>query len=150
MMEEQLSSVVLRGFFSVYRERGHGFLEGVYSNSLAVELQHLGLKVQREVPVTVRHRGVDVGTYRIDLLVENRVLVEVKAQVNFGEADQRQLLNYLKATPYELGFLFNFGPRPAFLRRILTNDRKHSGQFVEALTNPSTVDQPLQGAGRSV
>jgi GxxExxY protein len=130
VIEERLSNVLLRGFFNVNHEHGHGFLEPVYANALAVELQFLGLKVQREAPVTVRHRGVDVGRYRIDLLVENRILVEVKAQSKLVEADQRQLLNYLKATPYELGFLLNFGPKPEFLRRLLTNDRKHAGQAV--------------------
>lgn len=130
MIEEKISQELLRGFFNVYHERGYGFLEQVYSNSLAVELQYLGLNVQRESPVTVRHRGVDVGQYRIDLLVEGRILVEVKAQAKLVDADQRQLLNYLKATPYELGFLLNFGPRPAFIRRLLTNDRKRSGQAV--------------------
>lgn len=130
MIEERLSNDLLRGFFNVYHEHGHGFLEQLYSRALAVELQFLGLKVRREAPVTVRHRGVDVGQYRIDLLIEDRILVEVKAQSRLVEADQRQLLNYLKATPYELGFLLNFGPKPAFLRRLITNDRKHRGQAI--------------------
>ena len=130
MLEEQLSNQLLKAFFSVYHEHGHGFLEPVYVNALAVELTHMGLEAQREVPVTIWHRGEEVGRYRIDLLLERRILVEVKAHTKLIEADQRQLLNYLKATPCELGFLLNFGPKPCFLRRILTQDRKHSGQVL--------------------
>ena len=128
MLEERLSNVVLKGFYNVYHEHGHGFLEPVYANALAVELQYLGVDVRREVPVTIHHRGTEVGLYRVDLLVEDRILVEVKAHRMLVEADQRQLINYLKATSYEVGFLLNFGPKPAFLRRILSRDRRHSGQ----------------------
>ena len=127
MIERQLSNDLLRAFYDVYHEHGHGFLERVYSNSLAIELEYRGFMVEREVPVTLFHRGREVGKYRIDILLERRILVEVKAALKIAETDQRQLLNYLKATPYELGFLLNFGPNPRFLRRLLTNDRKHHG-----------------------
>jgi len=127
MIEQALSSELLRGFFHVHTEHGHGFLESVYANALAVELEFLGLRVEREVPVTVLHRGKEVGRYRIDLLLEHRIIVEVKANLTLSEADQKQLLNYLKATPFEVGFLLNFGPKASFLRRVLSRERRHSG-----------------------
>ena len=128
MLEERLSGQVLEAFFTVYHEHGHGFLETVYVNSLVVELEARGLNVQRELAMDVRYRGRIVGRYRADLAIESRVLVEVKAIKQLVEADQRQLINYLKASPIEVGLLLNFGPEPKFLRRILTNDRKHSGE----------------------
>lgn len=127
MIEKALSHQLLRAFYNVHLEHGYGFLESVYSNSLAVELEHIGLRVDRERPVSVYHRGKVVGRFRIDLLVEEKILVEVKASLKLVEADQKQLLNYLKATPQELGFLLNFGPKPTFLRRVLARERKHLG-----------------------
>ena len=127
MIEKALSNQLIRAFYNVHDAHGHGFLESVYSNSLAIELEYMGLSIRREVPVTIHHRGKPVGMYRMDLLLEEKILVEVKSALKLAEADQRQLLNYLKATPYEIGFLMNFGPKAAFLRRLLTNDRKHLG-----------------------
>ena len=123
----ELSNRLLGAFYSVHHEHGHGFLESVYANALEVELTFLGVNVEREVPIAIHHRGREVGRYRIDMLLDRRILIEVKANAKLAEADQRQLINYLKATPYELGFLLNFGPKPSFLRRVLSGDRRHSG-----------------------
>ena len=127
MLESKLSELVLDCFFFVYKQFGFGFLENVYANALATELEFRGASVKRQVPVELQHRGKVVGTYRVDLLVENKVLIEVKSTRQLVEADERQLLNYLKATPIEVGFLLHFGPKPKFLRRVLANARKHSG-----------------------
>jgi GxxExxY protein len=99
-------------------------LEGSYANALAVELRSKGLSVRREVPIEVVYRGVPVGMYRVDLIVEESVLVEVKSTKTVSDADFRQVLNYLKATDLEVGFLLHFGPKPRFRRLIYTNDRK--------------------------
>lgn len=127
MLEKKLSVTLADSFFFVYNEFGYGFLESVYANAFATELEYRGLRVQREVPFELHHRGKEVGRYRADLLVANKVLIEVKATRQLVEADERQLLNYLKATPIEIGFLLHFGPKPKFIRRILTNDRKKAG-----------------------
>jgi GxxExxY protein len=127
MLEAKLSETLLDSFFFVYNEFRYGFLESVYANALATELEFRGLKVERQLPFELHHRGKQVGSYRADLLVESRILIEVKSTRQLVEADERQLLNYLKATPIEIGFLLHFGPKPKFLRRILTNDRKKSG-----------------------
>ena len=127
MLEATLSAQVLAAFFKVYRELGYGFLEAVYVNALFVELTKRGMDVKREVLIEVMYQGVSVGTYRIDLLVSNRIMLEVKSTKTISDGDERQLLNYLKATTIEVGFLLHFGPEPRFRRRILTNDRKWSG-----------------------
>ena len=127
MLEAKLSETILDCFFFVYKQFGFGFLESVYANALATELEYRGVKVRREFPIDLYHRGKRVGIYRADLLVESRILVETKSTRKLVEEDERQLLNQLKATPIELGFLLHFGPKPKFLRRILTNDQKHSG-----------------------
>ena len=124
MLHAELTDQVLGGFYVVYKDLGFGFLEPVYTNALAVELQFRGLEVQREVPSEVVYRGVVVGRYRADLTVNGRPLIEVKATKTMTDADERQLLNYLKATDVELGLLLHFGPKPAFRRLIHTNDRK--------------------------
>jgi GxxExxY protein len=118
---------VLAAFFTVYRELGYGFLEAVYVNALYVELTKCGIDVKREVLTEVLYAGVSVGTYRIDVLVAGRIMIEVKSTKTLSDADERQLLNYLKATNIEVGFLLHFGPEPRFRRRILTNDRKWRG-----------------------
>jgi GxxExxY protein len=124
MLEATLTEQIIGSFFPVYRDLGFGFLEPVCVNALSVELRSRGLKVQREVPFEVVYRGVPVGKYRADLIVENRVLVEVKASKAISEADETQLLNYLKATNIEVGLLLHCGPKPAFRRLLYTNDRK--------------------------
>jgi len=132
MLEATLSAQVLAAFFKVYRELGYGFLEAVYVNALFVGLTKRGMDVKREVLIEVMYQGVSVGTYRIDLLVSNRIMLEVKSTKTIIDADERQLLNYLKATTIEVGFLLHFGPEPHFRRRILTNDRKWRAEVSES------------------
>jgi GxxExxY protein len=124
MLLAHLTNSTLGSFFQVYRCFGFGFLERNYSNAMAVELAFRGLRVRREVPTEVVYRGVSVGRFRLDLVVEERLIVEVKAARTLVEADERQLLNYLKATRFEVGLLLNFGPEPKFRRLVYANDRK--------------------------
>jgi GxxExxY protein len=120
ILYKDITNTALAGFYEIYRERGFGFQESVYSNSLAVEFGLRGLRVSREVPIEVRWKGVIVGTYRIDLLVNDVILVEVKAVERLIPAHEAQLLNYLKATGIEVGLLLNFGAEPQFRRRVLS------------------------------
>lgn len=124
MLESKLSETILDAFFVVYRTLGFGFLESVYANALCVELQRRGVKAQRQVPVEVMYAGVVVGKYRCDIVADDKVLLETKASKALSAADERQVLNYLRATRIELAFLLHFGPQPRFRRWILTNDRK--------------------------
>jgi GxxExxY protein len=96
----------------------------VYANALVIALTSLGLKVQQQVRITVYFQGQVVGEYFADLLVEDSVIIELKAASRLLAEHEAQLLNYLRATPYEVGLLLNFGPKPEFARKAYNNDRK--------------------------
>lgn len=118
LLHKEITEQVLASFFGVYDEHGFGFAEAVYQRSLVVELQLRGLEVGREVRTEIVYKGVPVGLYRADLIVSGKVLVEVKSIATLGPADERQVINYLKATGIVVGMLLNFGPRPQFRRLI--------------------------------
>ena len=111
-----ITEAIIGSFYDVYNELGHGFLESVYRDALRVVLQSKGLSVDREKACQVTFRGQVVGVFRTDLLVQNTVIVELMHEA--------QLLNYLKATDFEVGLLLNFGVRPQFRRMLLDNDQK--------------------------
>ena len=103
---------------------GVGFVESVYERSVAVELREFGMRFERQSPLTTRYRGHVVGEFRADLIVEDAVLLEIKA-VRALEPRAAQILGYLRATRLEVGLLLNFGQRAGFRRLLYTNDRKH-------------------------
>jgi GxxExxY protein len=109
---------------TVYNELGHGFLESTYAEAMVVALKESGLTAAREVPVPVWFRGNKVGQYFADLLVNNAVLLELKAARTLDRAHEAQLLHYLRATEIEVGLLLNFGIRPQFQRLLFDNERK--------------------------
>lgn len=114
----------LAAFYAVYSVLGYGFLEKVYANALKIELERRGLKANREFEIKVGYAGQVIGEYFADLIVADSVIVEVKAVKMLAQEHEAQLLNYLKATPYEVGLLLNFGPKPEQKRRSFDNDRK--------------------------
>jgi GxxExxY protein len=122
LLEEALTHKVIGAFFDVYNALGYGFLEAVYARALELELTRRGLRVAREVSVNVWYSDEIVGQYRADLLVENRVLLELKANRVLATPDRAQLLNCLRASDLEIGLLLNFGLRPAFLRVVASNE----------------------------
>src|SRR6185436_8424248 len=105
---------------------GHGFLESVYRRALAIELRSLGLAVVEEAALEVWYRGTKIGRFRADLLVEKRVIVEIKTGRAFSDPDRKQLLNYLRASDIEVGLLLLFGPTPVFKRLVFENSRKRA------------------------
>ena len=111
-------------FYDVYNELGSGFLESVYHGAMKVALPQAGLLLDTEVPVPVFFRGVQVAYFKVDLLVETTVILELKAVKALEPGHESQLLNYLKATPIEVGLLLNFGPRPQVKRLVYDNVRK--------------------------
>lgn len=111
-------------FYDVYNELGYGFLECIYEESLTIALHQAGLTANRQIPLPVWFRGHKVGEFRADVLVENCVLLELKAARSLDAAHEAQLLHYLKSTEVEIGMLLNFGTRPQFRRLIFDNDRK--------------------------
>ncbi len=120
----ELTDLIIKAFYSVYNTLGYGFLEKVYENAVAIELRKLGLQVIQQAPIHVCYDGQLIGEYFADLLDEDRVIVEIKAADSIVEQHEAQLLNYLKATPYEVGLLLNFGPQPQVRRKAFDNDRK--------------------------
>lgn len=115
---------ILVTFFEVYNELGSGFLESIYQTAIARALAAKGLRVEREVPIDVFFRCAVIGRCFADLVVEDRVIVEVKAVRRLVPEHEVQLLHYLRATAMEVGLLLNFGPRPQFQRLIFSNARK--------------------------
>jgi GxxExxY protein len=124
LKHSSITDAIIGAFYEVYNELGQGFLESVYCEAMALVLSKRGLDVKREQPVTVMFRKAQVGFFRTDLLVENAVIVELKCARNLDSAHEAQLLNYLKATEYEVGLLLNFGSRPQFRRMLLDNQQK--------------------------
>jgi GxxExxY protein len=111
IIEKELSHLIVGCSFEVHNEFGFGFSESVYARSLAVALEQKGVRVLRELPVTVVFRGVEVGRHRLDLLVEDRIVVEVKSMERLPELAKKQVRKYLAAARKELGLLINFGIR---------------------------------------
>jgi len=124
LLHGEITSQSLAAFYRAYNGIGFGFSEPICRRALKLELELAGLPVRSEVPIEVCYRGAPVGMYRIDLLVNDTVVLEIKATKALDDGDERQLLNYLKASHYEVGLLLNFGPKPEFRRRLYTNDRK--------------------------
>ncbi len=121
---KELTEQVICCFYSVYNVLGYGFLEKVYENALLIELERRGVRATAQVPITVHYAGEIVGDYVADIMVEDSLLVEIKAAKTLLPEHDAQLLNYLKATDKEVGLLLNFGPKPEVRRKIFDNDRK--------------------------
>ncbi len=119
-----LTEQIIKAFYDVYNELGFGFLEKVYQNALYLELKSRGFKVEAQKQIKVHFKGYEVGEYYPDLIVEDAVIVELKAAEVIVEAFENQLINYLRATNIEVGLLFNFGKKPEFRRKLFDNDRK--------------------------
>lgn len=124
MLEQEITNKIIKAFYKVYNNLGYGFLEKVYENSLLYELQKAGFSCEKQKQIKVYYENTKVGEYFADLIVENKVIVELKAAENLCYEHECQLINYLKATNIEVGLLLNFGQKPQFKRKIFTNDRK--------------------------
>jgi GxxExxY protein len=124
MKHEGITEKIIGVFYDVYNELGHGFLESVYEESMAIALREAGHHVIQQAPVSVHFRGQVVGDFRADLLANDEVIVELKAARAIESAHEAQLMNYLRATRMEVGLLMNFGSKAEFKRFIFDNDRK--------------------------
>jgi GxxExxY protein len=120
----ELTEKIIGVFFDVYNELGHGFLESVYEQALAIALTDAGIKVQQQLPLAVWFRAHRVGDFKADMLADDKVLLELKAARTIDLAHEKQLLNYLRATDIEVGLLLNFGNKPEFRRLVFENERK--------------------------
>ena len=118
LLEKELTGAVIGAFYETYNILDFGFLESVYKSALTFELRARGLYVQREVPVEVLYKGRRAGGTKLDLIVERRLVVEVKATVVLHSTDRRQLVNYLRATRLDVGLLLHYGPEPEVQRLV--------------------------------
>ena len=127
----ELTESIIGADYDVCNALGHGFLEKVNENAMALELRQRGVEVRQQPAIEVYYAGQAVGLYSADLLISNLVIVKLKAVKALGNDHVAQLINYLKSTRYEVGVLFSFGTEPKFVRRILDNTRKGSMTWIK-------------------
>lgn len=125
LKHKELTEQLIGIFFNLYNELGHGFLESVYEQAFSVVLAENQIFFERQVALPVWFHGVQISEFRADLLVERKVLIELKTGRDIDLAWEKQLLNYLRATDIEVGLLFNFGPQAQFRRYAFENARKN-------------------------
>ena len=115
---------IIKAYYNVFNGLGFGFLEKVYENSMMIELKKFGLNRVKQFPIKVNYDGEQVGEYFADILVENSVIIELKAAEALHPDHEAQLVNYLKATEIEVGILLNFGSKPEFKRKVFSKEFK--------------------------
>jgi GxxExxY protein len=121
-----LTETIIGCFYTVYNKLGFGFLEKVYENALLIELREAGLSAASQIPIEVYYKDKKVGNYYADLLVNDKVIIELKAGDGvIIEEHELQLINYLRATEIEVGLLLFFGKKPQFKRKLFTNNLKN-------------------------
>jgi GxxExxY protein len=124
MKHSEITELIIKAFYQVYNTLGYGFLEKVYENALILELRNCGLEVKSQKIINVYYNNQEVGFYIADLIVEDLVIVELKAAETICEEHEAKLINYLKATEIEVGLLLNFGKSAQLKRKIFDNEYK--------------------------
>jgi GxxExxY protein len=130
LLHKELTSKIIKIFYNVYNELGYGFLEKVYQNALYYELKVNGFEVEAQKRIKVYYKEVLVGEYITDIIVNDLVILELKAQAYIVDANEVQLLNYLRATEIEVGLLLNFGKEPEFIRKVFENKHKKKNRKI--------------------
>jgi GxxExxY protein len=118
----ELTRRVIKAYYHVYNELGHGFLEKVYERAMMIELPRQGLKCEQQKSIKVFYEGIEVGDYYADIVVEDCIIVELKAVEKIAPEHEVQIVNYLKATAFEVGLILNFGPKAQFKRKVFSKD----------------------------
>jgi GxxExxY protein len=131
LLHKDLTDAILKVYYDVYNELGYGFLEKVYQNSMYLELKARGFYVEAQKQIKVHFKGIEVGEYYADLVINEKIILELKAAEYVVEDFEFQLINYLKATDIELGLLLNFGKKPEFRRKVFENTRKKLSNKIE-------------------
>ncbi|MFY8128707.1 MAG: GxxExxY protein [Chitinophagaceae bacterium] len=124
MKHSNITEQIIKAFYKVYNTLGYGFLERVYEAAMYIELTNMGFEVEKQKPIKVFYEGDEIGIYYADLIINDLVIIELKAVENFADEHTVQLINYLKATEIEVGLLLNFGKKPEFRRKIFDNELK--------------------------
>ncbi len=123
-LHADITDKIIKAFYHVYNVLGFGFLEKVYENAMLQELNSMGLHCEKQKPIEVYYKNKKVGEYFADIIVEDKVIVELKAAEGLIEEHEAQLTNYLKATKIEVGLLLNFGKTPQIKRKVFENQFK--------------------------
>jgi len=121
LVSADITEAIIKSFYHVYNTLGYGFLEKVYENALRISLTKAGFDVKQQWPISVQFETEAVGEYFADLLVNDVVVVEIKAAESIAVDHEAQLINYLKATGRQVGLLLNFGPKAEFRRKVFTH-----------------------------
>jgi len=121
---KELTEKIIKIFYKIYNKLDYGFLEKVYENAMMVEFKKEGIPAVPQSPIKVFYDGEVIGEYYADILIDNKIILEIKASRNLVDENEAQLLNYLKATNVEVGLLFNFGIKPEVRRKAFDNLRK--------------------------
>lgn len=121
---KELTGKIINVFYKVYNKLGYGFLEKIYENAMMIEFRREGIPVDSQSAIKVFYEGEVIGEYFADMLVDDKVIIEIKASKSLVVENEAQLLNYLKATNMEVGLLLNFGPKPEIKRKVFDNFRK--------------------------
>ena len=121
MLYQAVTEMIIGAYYKVYNALGYGFLEKVYENALVIELVERGFLIVQQQSITVYYKGAVVGDYVADIMVNGKVIIEMKACECLREEHVAQLMNYLKATDIEVGLLLNFGRKPEFRRVVFCN-----------------------------
>lgn len=124
LIEAELTESVIGAFFEVYNILGFGFLEHVYVMAMERELRSRRHEVAREMRVPVTYKGEELASQRLDMVVDDKLVVETKSTYDLHKAAERQIYNYLKATNLEVGLLPHFGPEAKFYRKVHKKLRK--------------------------
>lgn len=124
LVHGELSREIVGAFHKVFRELGSGFVEQVYQRAMVIALADRGIASEREVQTTVYFGGRSIGDYRMDLVVENAVILECKTAEKIAIPHKVQALNYLRATHHRLGVILNFGPTPTFKGIVNDSSRR--------------------------
>jgi GxxExxY protein len=125
LKNQDLTENIIKIFYNVYGKLGYGFLEKIYENALMIDLKKAGINAVSQSQIEVKYEDTVIGEYFADIIVEDKVIVEIKAAKTLTETHEAQLLNYLKATDIEVGLLLNFGPKPGIKRKVFNNNRKY-------------------------
>lgn len=119
MVHQNITSNIIKAAYKVYHKLGNGFLESIYKNSMLIECKRLGLEAKSELPLTVYYDEYDVGEFKVDIMVNDLVLVELKAVSHMKDIHLAQTIHYLKATKVDVGLLINFGQENLYVKRVI-------------------------------
>jgi GxxExxY protein len=125
LLHSEITDKIIKAYYAVHNKLGYGFLEKVYENAMCIELRTMGFRVDKQKPIKVFYGPDIIGEYYADIIVNDLVIIELKAAEGLAEEHERQLLNYLKATEIEVGLLLNFGVKAQFKRKVFMNTNKN-------------------------